>query len=44
VIASVFLEFRLVLSENGGGVKGILLGELGLNLLNDGRQVGDILL
>jgi hypothetical protein len=33
-----------VLSENGGGVKGILLGELGLDLLDDGGQVGDILL
>lgn len=32
-----------MLSEDGGGVEGILLGEFGLDLCNQGLQVGDIL-
>jgi hypothetical protein len=34
----------LVLLDDGGGVEGVLLSELGLDLLNEGPQVGKVLL
>lgn len=37
-------SFDLVLLDDGHGVEGILFGELGLDLLQDGSQVGDVLL
>lgn len=42
--ASFFSFFHcLVLLHNGGGVEGIPLGELSLDLLDKGPQVGDVL-
>lgn len=40
----LFTFAALVLLDDGGGVEGVLLSELGLDLLNEGPQVREVLL